>query len=86
MAKASQVFGGNDSYGRYSEYAQREIDGKWFYREYGYNGYGMGMSKWRSYHDIQHISKYIKGDIMDYGFRPLRRGNHSRLRLPNPKQ
>lgn len=85
MAKASQVFTGTDSYGRYSEYAQRAEDGKWFAREYGFNGYGMGMGRWFSERSFQGIGRLIKGDVMDYGFKPLHRGNHSRLRLPNPK-
>lgn len=83
MAKALQVFTGNDSYGRYSEYAERE-DGVWFCREQGYNGYGVGLGRWfRS--PTQDLSKLIKGDVMDYGFKPLHRGTADRLRLPNPK-
>lgn len=83
MAKAVQVFTGNDSYGRYSEYAQRE-DGVWFTRENRFNGYGMGLSRWFAPRNIQDIASLIKGDVMDYGFNPLHRGNPKGLRLPNP--
>lgn len=83
MAKAVQVFTGNDSYGRYSEYAQRE-DGKWFCRDYAYNGYGNGMTKWIARREIQDLDRLVKGDILDYGFKPLHRGNPQGLRLPNP--
>ena len=80
MAKALQVFTGTDSYGRYSEYAERE-DGVWFCREYAYNGYGMALGRWFK-SSTQELSKLIVEDKLDYGFKPLYRGNHTRLRLP----
>jgi hypothetical protein len=48
MAKAISLYSGYDSVGRSIQLAERE-DGKWFWREYGWNGYGQGWSKWASY-------------------------------------
>lgn len=48
MAKAISLYSGWDTYGRPVELAERE-DGEWFWREYGWNGYGRGWSKWADY-------------------------------------
>ena len=80
MAKAVQIFAGNDSYGRPEEYAQR-ADGRWFTRHYCFNGYGMGMCRWFS-SPTQDLADLIDGDVMRYGFNPLRRTSPARLRLP----
>lgn len=45
MAKAIAAYFGNDSYGRSIEVSKR-VDGTWFYRSYGWNGYGKTWSKW----------------------------------------
>jgi len=81
MAKAAELFTGNSSHGVPEEYARRE-DGVWFSRYYAFNGYGMAMNKWRRVSDD--LSLLIKGDVMDYGFLPLRRRCPKGLRLPNP--
>lgn len=81
MAKAVEIFTGKSSYGVPEEYARRE-DGVWFSRYYAFNGYGMSMNKWARVRED--LSTLINGDIMDYGFNPLRRGNPKGLRLPNP--
>lgn len=45
MAKAIKLYSGHDTYGRAVEVAER-TDGVWFWREYRWNGYGLGWSKW----------------------------------------
>lgn len=82
MAKAINAFSGTSSYGVPEHYVQRE-DGAWFARHYAWNGYGMGMTKWRKLKDD--LTAYIKGDILDYGFKPLQRMEHKGLRLPNER-
>lgn len=81
MAKAVQMFVGNNSYGDREHYAQRE-DGVWFTRSYGWNGYGMGYSRWSRVGED--LSPLVEGDVLDYGFKPLRRSDPKGLRLPNP--
>jgi len=51
MAKANRLYSGHDSYGRTIEVAER-IDGVWFWREYGWNGYGMGWAKWQALGEV----------------------------------
>lgn len=45
MAKAQKVYMGHNTYGRTIQVAERQ-DGAWFWREYGWNGFGVGWSKW----------------------------------------
>ena len=51
MAKANKVYSGHDSYGRAIEVAER-IDGVWFWRGYGWNGYGMTWGKWEALGEV----------------------------------
>jgi len=44
MVMNSNLFFGTDTYGRSIEVAFK--DSKWYYRSYGYNGYGKGWLKW----------------------------------------
>ena len=44
--KAQRFLYGSDTYGRSIERAQ-STSGAWFWREYGFNGYGKGWSKWQ---------------------------------------
>ena len=46
MAKAKGIYTGVDSYGRSVEVAQR-VDGVFFFRQYGWNGFGNTWSKWQ---------------------------------------
>ena len=71
MAKAVKIYSDKDSIGRPFEIAQRD-DGKWFHREYRYNGYGMGWSKWISY---MHHTDWLES---------LREVSPKGIRLPNP--
>ena len=50
MAKARRFFTGTDSNGTQVERAE-SVYGIWFARSYGYNGYGMGFSKWEKTDD-----------------------------------
>jgi hypothetical protein len=80
MAKASLFFSGRDTYGRTVDAAQRE-DGIWFSRYQCFNGYGVGMTKWRKDKDL---SSLIRDDNrLDWGFQKLDAGNPKGLRLPN---
>jgi len=45
MAKAIKAFYGTDTYGRHIERAE-SVSGLWFWREYAFNGYGKGWTKW----------------------------------------
>ena len=87
MAKAVHFFTGRDSYGRPQDYAQR-ADGAWFYREYRFNGYGMGWSRWtmlsgRIRESLDNCLSKMVGETLDYGFNPLRRIEGAPVRLPN---
>lgn len=80
MAKAVEAFTGKSSSGIPEDYAKRE-DGVWFSRYLAFNGYAMAWTKWRKVGND--LSELVKGDVLDYGFNPLRRCGHERLRLPN---
>lgn len=43
--KASKLFFGRTTFGHHIEVAEA-INGIWYARQYGYNGYGKGWSKW----------------------------------------
>jgi hypothetical protein len=43
--KAVKMYSGHDSVGRLIEVA-KGVDGSWFHREYGWNGYGNTWSRW----------------------------------------
>ena len=79
MAKCINSYVGNDTYGRLVELAER-TDGQYFFREYVYNGYGKGFTKW---------SKYTNDVVLDsnndieYGFQKLRSVGQTNYRLPN---
>ena len=59
--KAQSLFAGSTSYGTPVE-AALAIDGRWFIREYGFNGYGRGWSSWKSIGALQHPTQ-IKNQI-----------------------
>jgi hypothetical protein len=46
--KTVRAWSGYDSYGRSIEVAER-LDGKFFWREYEYNGWGKAWSKWKEH-------------------------------------
>lgn len=46
--KAQRFFDVNDTYGKPIEVAQ-SISGKWFFREFGFNGFGKCWSRWEEY-------------------------------------
>ena len=48
IMKAQRFFSGNDTFGHSIEMAQSK-SGKWYSREYGFNGYGKAWSKWAAY-------------------------------------
>lgn len=56
MAKAVKLYEGHDSYGRTIQVAERE-DGQWFWREWGWNGFGVSWSKWGSADKPSHPEK-----------------------------
>ncbi len=93
--KALRFFFGHDTFGRPVELAQA-IDGGWYGRWYGYNGYGMGMSKWAEHDaptfETHGINKY-SGERFEYsspvafwGFNKLTEtADIPRIRLPTIK-
>lgn len=73
------LFSGNDSSGRAIEYAV-DIENKWyFYRYYGFNGYGKSWSAWMSSEPciISPCGKYC-----DWGFTRLSLIPNAKIRLP----
>ena len=74
--------------------AERE-DGVWFFREYAYNGYGVGWSKWQQIEAPEMPTK-VEGKVdggpefvdipygsaIYFGFNLLRRCEGIRVRLP----
>lgn len=75
------------------EYARR-IDGQWFCREWGFNGYSNGWSKWVESEKPQLMTEtkvwcdYTRGyrtvkRFRTIGFGKATRMAHNRLRLPN---
>lgn len=61
MAKATRLYFGYDSYGRSIEVAER-VDGAWFWRDYGWNGYGNAWSKWQP-HETPTFPSKVKCSI-----------------------
>jgi hypothetical protein len=68
MAKANRLYSGHDSYGRAIEVAER-TDGVWFWREYRWNGYGMGWSKWKAYGKVPTFPARIR-NMCEYADAP----------------
>jgi len=92
--KANLSYISDGSYGTTSQWA-RGVNGVWFNREYGYNGYSRGWSKWRMSEEKPPIT-FENEKWCDYnkcyipikrkrfmGFNPAEKTDHSRLRLPN---
>lgn len=77
MAKAIKSFSGIDSYCRSIEVAVRE-DGQWFYRSYGFNGYGNSWSKWTKDRELPRSEDGVR-----WGFKTLRPSSPKGIRLPN---
>ena len=68
MAKALRLYVGTDSRGTSIEVAER-ADGKWFMREYRFNGYGTGWSKWSSFEDVSFrtsCTNAYSGEVYNY--------------------
>lgn len=59
MAKAIRLYSGHDTYGCRIEMAER-ADGVWYWREYHWNGYGMGWSKWASYGKVPTFPSQVR--------------------------
>ena len=83
----ANCFEGTNTYGRPVEVGVRQ-DGVAFYREYRYNGYGMGMTKWTMLdnyvHEPYHTMsvKYGKKTFIKWGFNELSGYYNPRMRLP----
>ena len=46
MAKAAALYYGESTYGKKIEVA-KDVEGQWWTRKYGWNGYGNSWSKWQ---------------------------------------
>lgn len=68
MAKANRLYSGYDSYGRVIEVAERN-DGVWFWREYGWNGYGNTWSKWEACGTLPHFPAKVR-NMCEYANSP----------------
>lgn len=53
MAKAVALYSGTTTYGKSVEVA-KDVNGQWFSREYGWNGYGRGWSRWTKDRQFEH--------------------------------
>lgn len=59
MAKAKSLYFGHSSVGQPVEVAQSETN-KWFYRTYGWSGWGNSWNKWRELqNEIVHPTKIV---------------------------
>jgi hypothetical protein len=95
---ATQLYIGSDSFGRNVQMAKRD-DNVWFFREYVYNGYGKGWSKWTRWNEpVEYTTQIINhydGTItkmeddyigsIEFGFRKLSLITESKVRLPKEK-
>ena len=81
--KADRLYSGYDSYGRAIE-AARSISGKWFAREYKYNGYNKAWSKWAEIESPGYITvvenKY-SGELIPVESESIIEWGWNRLRL-----
>ena len=78
MAKAIALFTGIDTFTRHVHVAVRE-DGQQFYRNYDFNGYGKGWTKWRALNN----PVPIKEDRCEWGFKTLSKAESAKgIRLP----
>lgn len=66
MAKSAMFFQGSNSYGKKVELAQ-SINGGWYTREYGFNGYAMGWSKWAAC-EVEEHTLIVYADVTPMGF------------------
>lgn len=64
MAKVKRAFYGNATYGQSVEVAE-SVNGEWFQRFYGYNGYGYAWSKWEPFtpHWTDTITNVYTGEV-----------------------
>ena len=80
-SKVSRLFTGSYSTGQHCELAQ-SVTGEWYLREHGYNGYGMGWSKWMPY--AQEV--VVNDGFIEWGFSSLHEFTDTkvinRMRLP----
>jgi hypothetical protein len=67
MAKAIALYHGSNTYGVNVEVA-KDINGQWYSREYGWNGYGRGWSKWSKDRNFQHPTQLR--NMVEYGDAP----------------
>ena len=98
MAKCTRLYSGYNSLGVRVEVAQ-SVSGAWFCREYGFNGYGKGFSKWEEtdapeltteirkwcdYTRTERVIEVTEGDKIDWGFTTLDLlVGYTRARLPH---
>lgn len=96
MAKAISLFSGMASNGAHIEVAER-ADGAYFWREYGWNGFGQGWSKWTELSTpivfiTEGTNQYTgetyaieKGSAIEWGFNTLAKCKAEKItyRLPN---
>lgn len=90
-----QLFVGTDSYGRNVQMAKRE-DNVWFFRQYTFNGFGKGWSKWTIWNEPVEYTKQIINaydgtvtkfpddyqETIEFGFRKLSLVQTTKVRLP----
>lgn len=67
MAKAVALYSGTNTYGKSIEVA-KDANGQWFSREYGWNGYGRGWSRWTKDRQFEHPTT-IRNQV-EYGDAP----------------
>lgn len=95
MAKAILAYVGFNSVGASVRVAQSE-NGAWYYREYGFNGYGKGWSKWEKLdwtpsffteftnpHTGETYQAVDPTAKLEWGFGRLDRLDEQKWRLPN---
>lgn len=83
----SNVFFGSDSLGRHYEVAVNK--GNFYHRNYSYNGYGMGWSKWELLNSfngefyLKECNNYGNKEMLKWGFGCDAIGSiNKRIRLP----
>jgi len=76
-------YSGEDTYGKHIEVATNNGI-NYFYRVYGFNGYGMGWSKWQSMeHDKRDLIQDADNrDCYKWGFNKLLKIGDHKFKLP----
>lgn len=81
MAKCIELYSGSNSLGVNVEVALSESN-TWYCREYGWNGFGKGWSKWIELVDDVVRLESTNSQMIEWGFSKLKSCTEFKRRLP----